>query len=44
MQVYLADFQETPPLRVKTYLLVDFILSKLEVQLASLIRVFGNPP
>ena len=46
IQVFLDDFQETtPPPRVKTYPLVDFILLELEIQLASQnpSRTFGNP-
>ena len=41
----LVDFQETtPPQKVKTYLLVDFILSKSEIQLVLLnpLRTFRN--
>ena len=41
----MVDFQETtPPQRVKTYLLVDFILSKSEIQLVLLnpLRTFRN--
>ena len=46
MQVCLDDFQETtPPLRVKTNPLVDFISCESKIQLASLnpLRTFGNP-
>ena len=46
MRVCLDDFQATtPPPKVKTYPLVDFISSELEIQLASLYpsNTTGNP-